>query len=122
MSRILVLCLLFRSQASIAKTPILGFSSPHAAQERALESRFDSALNKSNLRDWMKRMTARPHHVGSPFGKENADFIAAQFRSWGFDTQIEEFQVLFPTPKLRLLEMTVPRRFRARLEEPALKE
>ena len=70
----------------------------------------------------MKKLAARPHHVGSPYGKENADFIAAQFKSWGFDTNIEQFDVLFPTPKTRLLEMTSPEKFTAKLEEPELKE
>src|SRR5262245_41024933 len=102
-------------------SPMIGFRSERAAAQRALESRFDSHLNKNDLRDWMKRLTAKPHHVGSPYGKECAEFIASQFRSWGYETQVEEFQVLFPTPKLRLLEMTAPHSFKARLEEPALK-
>lgn len=101
---------------------MLGFSNAHAAQQRAAEARFDGFLNKEEMRGWMKRLTAKPHHVGSPYDKENAEFIAAQFKSWGYDTQIEEFQVLFPTPKLRVLEMTEPKRFRAKLEEPVLKE
>src|SRR5438045_7868916 len=66
----------------------------------------------------MKRLAARPHHVGSAFDKENAEFIAAQFRSWGYETEIEKFDVLFPTPKTRLLEMVAPETFKARLEEP----
>src|SRR5207237_6189798 len=74
------------------------------------------------LRDGMKRLAARPHHLGSAYDKENADFIAGLFRSWGFDTQIETFDVLFATPKTRLLEMTAPEKFTAKLEEPALKE
>src|SRR4029453_10030566 len=68
------------------------------------------------------RLSARPHHIGSPYGKENAEFIASQFRSWGFDTQIEEFSVLFPTPKSRLLELVSPEKFTAKLAEPAISE
>src|SRR6476660_8349028 len=64
--------------------PLLGFDPANVTQERELEARFDASLKKDNLRDWMKRMTAKPHHVGSPFGKEVADFIASQFRSWGY--------------------------------------
>jgi N-acetylated-alpha-linked acidic dipeptidase len=66
----------------------------------------------------MKRLTARPHHLGSAYNKENADFIASQFRSWGYETKIEEFHVLFPTPKTRLVEMTAPERFTMKLQEP----
>jgi N-acetylated-alpha-linked acidic dipeptidase len=93
-----------------------------ASKSKALEAQFDSQLNRDNLRNWMKRMSARPHHVGSAYGKENAEFMAAQFKSWGYDTQIEEFYVLFPTPKTRLLEMIAPVRFKPSLSEPPLKE
>ncbi|HEX4961161.1 MAG TPA: folate hydrolase, partial [Thermoanaerobaculia bacterium] len=98
--------------------PLLGFSKDHAAEERALEGRFDAALNAANLRQWMQRITSHPHHVGSPWDKDNAEFMAGLFRSWGFQTQIEQFKVLFPTPKVRLLEMEAPTRFKASLAEP----
>src|SRR2546421_4788548 len=62
--------------------PLLGFSREGAQQQHALEARFDASLNRDHLRDWMKRLTARPHHLGSAYDKENANFIADQFRSW----------------------------------------
>jgi N-acetylated-alpha-linked acidic dipeptidase len=83
---------------------------------------FDSQLNTDNIRDWMKRLSAHPHHVGSKYDKDNAEFLASQFKSWGYDTHIEEFYVLFPTPKVRVLEMLQPEKFTAKLKEPALKE
>jgi N-acetylated-alpha-linked acidic dipeptidase len=98
--------------------PLLGFSNDHSSQQRALEARFDSHLEASNLREWMKRLSARPHHIGSPYDKENAEFMAGLFRSWGFQTEIEQFKVLFPTPKTRVLEMVAPTRFTASLSEP----
>ncbi|HYG64764.1 MAG TPA: M28 family metallopeptidase [Thermoanaerobaculia bacterium] len=100
--------------------PLLGFSKAGAAEQRALESRFDAALRADNLREWMKRLAARPHPVGSPWGDENARFMLDLFRSWGYDARIEEFQVLFPTPKLRRLEMIAPEPFTAQLAETAV--
>lgn len=100
--------------------PMLGFSAASSEHQRALESKLDARVNKENLRNWMQRLTARPHHLGSPFGKEVADFIANQFRSWGYETEIEQFDVLFPTPKERSLEMIAPERFTASLVEPGL--
>jgi N-acetylated-alpha-linked acidic dipeptidase len=100
--------------------PLLGFSDAGAAGQRALEARFDSALNAGDLRAWMKELSAHPHHVGSPWDKHNAEFVASLFRSWGWDTHLEEFQVLFPTPKLRQLEMIAPTRFTPSLAEPAI--
>jgi N-acetylated-alpha-linked acidic dipeptidase len=102
--------------------PMLGFGEQRAAEQRALEQRFDAQIRKENLRDWLKRLAARPHHLGSAYDKENVEWIAAQFKSWGYETKVEEFQVLFPTPKTRLLEMVAPTAFKAALAEPTLKE
>lgn len=103
-----------------AESPIYGFKDP--AKQHALESKFDASLNRDNLRAWMKRMTARPHHVGSPYGKENAELMASLFKSWGYETEIERFDVLFPTPKTRIVELLAPEKYTAKLEELALKE
>ncbi|MGI8409948.1 MAG: transferrin receptor-like dimerization domain-containing protein [Pyrinomonadaceae bacterium] len=100
--------------------PISGFNPAASAEELLLESKFDSGLKSENLRDWMKRLSARPHHLGSPYNKENADFIASLFKSWGYETQLERFDVLFPTPKTRLVQMTSPEKFTLRLSEPKL--
>jgi len=67
-----------------------------------------------------QRLSARPHHVGSPYDKDNAEWILAQFKSWGWDAHIESFDVLFPTPKERLLELVEPTKFTAKLQEPAV--
>lgn len=106
----------------VADTPLLGFTTDNSARQLALESRFDAGLNKKNLESWMQRLSARPHHVGSPYGKANAQFIDSLFKSWGYDTKIEQFDVLFPTPKTRVLELLSPTPFTAKLAEPALTE
>jgi N-acetylated-alpha-linked acidic dipeptidase len=101
---------------------LLGFDPAAAGQQKELETRFDGLLRRENLREWMKRLTAHPHHLGSAADKANADFIASLLTSWGYETQIETFQVLFPTPKSRLLEMTAPTRFTASLREPPVEQ
>jgi N-acetylated-alpha-linked acidic dipeptidase len=68
----------------------------------------------------MRRLSARPHHVGSPYGREVAEWILGRLREWGWDARIETFDVLFPTPKERLVEMIAPKRFPLTLEEPAV--
>ncbi|MEO8378283.1 MAG: transferrin receptor-like dimerization domain-containing protein [Acidobacteriota bacterium] len=122
MRRLTALALLLTTPllAQTSAPPIHGFTDP--AREQALEAQFDAKLNRENLRNWMKRLTARPHHLGSAYDKENAEFIAAQFRSWGYETAIERFDVLFPTPKTRVVELLAPERYVAKLNEPALKE
>ncbi|HVR86235.1 MAG TPA: M28 family peptidase, partial [Planctomycetota bacterium] len=102
--------------------PLLGFDGAGAAAQRTLEGKLDALIRKENLRDGMKRLAARPHHLGSASDKENADYIAARFKSWGYETVIEEFRVLFPTPKTRRLELVSPEPFTASLAEPPLAE
>lgn len=106
------------AQKTTNPPPLLGFGDARAAAQRDLEARFDASLKAENLRTWMQRLTAHPHPVGSPWGKENAEFMAGLLRSWGYDVALEEFQVLFPTPKTRRLELLAPTRFTASLTEP----
>jgi N-acetylated-alpha-linked acidic dipeptidase len=124
---LVVLLLLFTLLSAQAATlpedkSVTGFRPESVERQRALEARFDSLLKKENLREWMKLLSARPHHVGSAYDRQNAEFMVGLFRSWGYDARIESFDVLFPTPKTRLLEMTAPEKYTARLAEPALRE
>ena len=96
---------------------LLGFSTANAKTELDLEKRFDAIPDPERMRANMKLLSARPHHVGSPYDKQDAEWILTQYKQWGWDAHIETFQVLFPTPKTRLLEMD---NFRATLEEPAV--
>jgi N-acetylated-alpha-linked acidic dipeptidase len=120
-SSLLLASVLLQSTPIFAQT-LLGFSADNSSKQKDLEQKFDSVLKADNLRDWMKRLSARPHHAGSPYGKENAEFMVSLFKSWGFEAQLERFDVLFPTPKIRILEMVSPEKFTAKLEEPTLKE
>ncbi|HEU5148087.1 MAG TPA: transferrin receptor-like dimerization domain-containing protein [Chryseosolibacter sp.] len=118
----LLLLFLIGIQILVNGQAISGFSESNAEAQREAEKRFDAALSAANLNAWMKKLAARPHHVGSGFGKESAEFIRDQFQSWGYQAEIETFHVLFPTPRTRVLEMTAPGRFKARLAEMPLKQ
>src|SRR6476661_9547639 len=101
--------------------PIRGFSTQSAKTERQLEARFRAVLAPDSMREAMRVLSARPHHLGSPRDSVNADWLLQRFRSWGWDARIETFRVLFPTPAERVVELVAPSRFRATLKEPALK-
>src|SRR5580658_10049762 len=100
--------------------PLYGFSPSNSAAQLKREAAFRALPEPDNLRQYMQRLSARPHHVGSPYDKENAEWILAQMKSWGWDSSLEKFDVLFPTPKTRLLEMIEPVHFTASLQEKAL--
>lgn len=100
--------------------PMYGYLSQSSQVERDWENKFRAIPDPKLMRDYMQRLSARPHHVGSPYDKDNAEWILSKFKEWGLDAHIETFNVLFPTPKERLVEMLAPTQFRAKLEEPAL--
>ncbi len=97
---------------------LAGFSTASARTERDIETQFRAVPDRANLRQYMQRLSARPHHVGSPYDKDNAEWMLAKFKEWGWDAKIENYDVLFPTPKERVLELTEPSRFKAKLQEP----
>jgi N-acetylated-alpha-linked acidic dipeptidase len=102
--------------------PLRGYSENHAKEQIAWEEKMRAIPKPELLREYMKRLSAEPHHVGSDYDRQNAHYILDQFRSWGLNAHIEEFDVLFPTPKERLLEMIAPKKFVAQLKEPAIPE
>ena len=97
-----------------------GYSAASAKTEREWEGKFRAIPDPANLRSSMQRLSAHPHHVGSPYDKENAEWILSQFQQWGLDAKIETFDVLFPTPKERALEMIEPAKFTPALAEPTV--
>ena len=105
---------------TVQVSSLSGFSAAETAAEFDREQQFDTSLDRAEMKAWLLKLSSRPHHLGSPADKENAEWIAEQFKAWGYETEIETFYPLFPTPKLRRLEMLKPTRFVATLEEPAI--
>ena len=105
-----------------ADVPLRGFFPQSVQAERDLEARFKAMPDPARMREAMRRLSARPHHVGSPYDKDNAEWILNQFKSYGWDAHIENFDVLFPTPAERIVELVAPTTFKASLQETALPE
>ena len=117
---IVIIALIIFFQIASAQEKIPGFNIKSTLKEKELESKFEKQINSANLDQWMKKMTAHPHHVGSPYNSELCRFIAGQFNSWGFEVKVDTYYVLFPTPKIREVEMTAPVKYKALLAEPRL--
>jgi len=130
--RVIFTCLLasatvaFLSSAPVEKTsaeeqPLLGFSEESSRGQRQWEERFRAIPNPENLRTYMQRLSARPHNVGTAYDHENAEWIAAKFKEFGLDVHLESFDVLYPTPQERVVELVQGGpKFVAKLQEPVL--
>lgn len=87
-------------------------------QKTDWESLLRSIPSPERQREYMQRLSARPHHVGSAYDKDNAQWLLSTFKQWGLNARIESFDVLFPTPKERAVELLEPKKFTAAMEEP----
>jgi N-acetylated-alpha-linked acidic dipeptidase len=110
------------SLTAMAQQTITGFTAAGSSKQKQLEQQFDAGMSAERIGKNIKDLSAKPHNLGSAGSKAVAENILAQFKSFGWDAKIETYQVLFPTPKSRLLEMTGPSNYKALLKEPALKE
>ena len=99
---------------------LLGYAATSTRTEQDWEAKFRAVPDPANLRAYLQRLTARPHHMGSAYDKDNAEWILSKFKEWGLDAKIETYDVLFPTPNERTLELVAPTRFTAKVQEPAV--
>jgi N-acetylated-alpha-linked acidic dipeptidase len=113
-------CFLLLAASSDTEKPLHGYSAASSRSQRDWEAKFRAIPEPQNQRDYMQRLSARPHHVGSPYDKDNAEWMLAKFKEWGLEANIETFDVLFPTPKVRVVELLESTKFTAKLQEPAL--
>lgn len=117
----LLTTILFHAGSLTAQTPVpMGFTGDHGTRQLALEKKFDAGLSAAEMDAWMKRLTARPHHTGSPYDKANALFLDSLFRQWGYQSRIDTYYVMFPTPKIRQLELLSPTHYKAVLREKVI--
>src|SRR2546427_13261317 len=117
---LMVACFFLLAATSDEVAPLMGYSAASSRTERDWEAKFRTIPAPANLRDYMQRLSARPHHVGSAYDRDNAEWMLSKFKEWGLDAHIENFDVLFPTPKERAVELVEPARFAARLQEPTV--
>ncbi|MEP6794909.1 MAG: folate hydrolase, partial [Saprospiraceae bacterium] len=115
-----LISLLFMATSHAQK--LMGFTDDNATKQIDWEKQFDARLNAANQDTWMQFLTSHPHHVGSPQDKANAEYMANLFKQWGYQTEIASYDVLFPTPLTRSLELLGSNPYKAKLEEATLKE
>jgi N-acetylated-alpha-linked acidic dipeptidase len=120
----LLLCLSIgcsRQQAAApAVSALPGYTAADSKAELELEQRFRAIPEAERAHQNMLFLAAHPHNVGSEAQRKNAEWVLAKYKSWGWDAHIEQFDVLYPTPKLQMVEMIAPTHFKLKLEETPL--
>src|SRR5437899_12580826 len=88
---VIIGALTFYSRATADESPLYGYSAESSRAERQWEEKLRAIPSPDNMREYMRRLSARPHHVGSPYDKDNADCLAAKCNAFGFDTQVYSY-------------------------------
>ncbi len=107
-------------QPAASPPALLGFTPQSEKTEQDWEKRFRAIPDASRVHANMVHLAAHPHNVGSEYQREDAEWLVARYKEWGWDAHIERFDVLYPTPKVRILELVAPTKFEAKLDEPPL--
>jgi N-acetylated-alpha-linked acidic dipeptidase len=105
---------------SAGNVTLRGFDPAAQREETQWEQQARAIPDAANIRSIIQRLSSQPHLAGTPGSKQTADWIISQLRQYGLDASIETFEALLPTPRERILEMTEPTHFQAKLAEPAI--
>ncbi|WDS37073.1 M28 family peptidase [Pseudoxanthomonas sp.] len=95
-----------------------GFLGSHGQRLATLESDFDAQVKPAQIDAWLQQLTSAPNHLGSPHNLENARFIAARFKEWGFQVRTEKFEALVAYPLEQHLQLVRPNAQEIDLAEP----
>jgi N-acetylated-alpha-linked acidic dipeptidase len=118
----LLISLPFQSIAQQPAKTLPGYTAASSATELDWEKRFRAIPEAARAHENMKFLAAHPHNVGSEAQRKNAEWMVERYKEWGWDAKIEQFDVLYPTPKSQLVEMIAPTKFKLKLEETPLAE
>src|ERR1035437_10320435 len=67
--------LLLLSAAAGADGELRGYTAESSKIERNWESKFRAIPEPARMREALRRLAARPHHVGSPYDQDNAEWL-----------------------------------------------
>ena len=66
------------SRVAADESPLYGYSAESSRAERQWEEKLRAIPSPDNMREYMRRLSARPHNVGSPYDKDNADWLVSR--------------------------------------------
>ena len=81
-----------------AQQPMAGYSSSSGARERQLEADAIKRPAPAEASDFSKRLSAETHVAGTPAQARTRDFVIAQMKQWGLETETRAYDVWMPHP------------------------
>ena len=89
---------------------IRGFTSARVADEQVLEQKYRTIPDPGHVEANLRHLTSEPHLAGTDGSKRVAEWLLAQYQSYGFDAQIVKYSVWMAQPKEVKLELVAPQK------------
>jgi N-acetylated-alpha-linked acidic dipeptidase len=98
--------------------PLPGYSAERSAAQRALETRAIASPSPSRAREHSKALSAETHVAGTPAQERTRDYVIAQMRAMGLETEVRSYSVFLPHPTAVQVTRVAPTMKALSLEEP----
>ena len=117
------LALLLATGASVgaqqsAALPVPGYAPENAAAERALEGQAIARPDPKRARAHSRALSAETHVAGTPAQARTRDYVIAQMKAMGLETEVRQYDVFIPHPTSVQLWRVSPRPKALSLAEP----
>lgn len=97
-TRISVALLLFLSVSAESQQSMVGYSPSNAARERAVEADAIKRPSPSSAAAHSKKLSGETHVAGTPAQARTRDYVVAQMKAWGIDTEVRSYDIWMPHP------------------------
>ena len=95
-----------------------GFSSENGLAEKRWEEQFRAVPQPKSAREHLRRLTLEPHIAGTKEDYATAIYVRDQFRSYGLNAELKEYDVWLPYPNAPgIVELITNRRQRLSVTE-----
>jgi N-acetylated-alpha-linked acidic dipeptidase len=96
--RRLVLALLVFISVPAASQQLVGYSRANADHERALEASAIKRPSPASAAALSKELSKETHVAGTPAQATTRDYVIAQMKKWGIETEVRSYDVWMPHP------------------------
>ena len=104
--------------AQQSAAPLPGFTSAASAAERTLEAQAIARPSAARAREHSRILSAESHVSGTPAQARTRDYVVAQMREMGLETEVRQYDVFLPHPTSVQLWRVSPRARALPLAEP----
>src|SRR3954469_13310654 len=114
-------CLLTMLTFSVnAQQPTPGYSAANAGAERAREAEAIARPDPERARSHSQILSKETHVAGTAAQERTRDYVIAQMKAMGLETEVRRYDVFIPHPTSVQLWRVSPNRKELKLAEPAV--